>query len=97
VDGNSVSKSCLKILLIEDHHIMRRGLASLLKLEFGSEIVHEAANGLQALDMLENFKLDLVIMDMRMTHLNGLEATRQIGRNHPQAKVLSLTRRGSEE
>ncbi len=84
------SKS-LKVLLIEDHHIMRRGLASLLKLEFSSEIVGEAANGLQALEMLENIKPDLVIMDITMPGISGLETTRRIKKREPDLPVLILS------
>lgn len=86
-----MNKSRLKILLIEDHHIMRRGLASLLKLEFDSEIVHEAANGLQALDMLENLKLDLVIMDISLPGISGLETARRIKQRVPGLPILILS------
>jgi len=81
----------LSILIADDHEIVRRGLVFLIKSQPGWEVVAEADNGHQAVELTKQLKPAIVILDIGMPTLNGLEATRQILRDNPQAKVLILT------
>jgi DNA-binding NarL/FixJ family response regulator len=86
------SSSLISIFLVEDHHIMRRGLASLLTLEQGAHIAGEAASGEEALEKLAGAELpNLIIMDISLAGMNGIETTRAILARYPQARVLVLS------
>lgn len=81
----------ITVLLAEDHMIVREGLRALLKLEVGIEVVGEAENGRQAVALASKLCPDVVVMDIAMPLLNGLEATRQILLSTPNTKVLVLS------
>jgi DNA-binding NarL/FixJ family response regulator len=81
----------LRILVADDHEIVRRGLISLIKSQPAWEVCAEADNGRQAVELAKQLKPDIVILDIGMPTLNGLEATRQILRENPQTRVLILT------
>ncbi len=81
----------ISILLADDHRIIRDGLRSLLSTMPGMEVVGEAENGRQALRIARKHNPDLVIMDISMPDLNGIEATRQILAESPGTKVLALS------
>lgn len=82
----------MRIFLVEDHHIMRRGLASLLTTEREAQIVGEAASGEEALALLHSSTLpDVVVMDVSLPGMNGIEATRKIRSIYPQIKILVLS------
>jgi two-component system, NarL family, response regulator NreC len=82
----------MRIFLVEDHNIMRRGLASLLMTERDAEIVGEAASGEDALALLKAGNLpDVVIMDVSLPGMNGIEASRAIHTLYPDVKVLILS------
>ena len=83
--------SLLTVLLAEDHMIVREGLRALLHLEPDIEVVGEAENGRQAVDLALSLSPSVVVMDIAMPLLNGLEASRQILRASPEAKVLILS------
>ena len=87
----------IRILLVEDHMMVRKGLRSLLENETGIEVVDEAGNGREAIQKVESLKPDIVLMDISMPTLNGLDATRQIKRQHPDMKILILTMHTAEE
>jgi len=89
--------SKIKVLLAEDHTIVRKGLRALLDDEADIEVVGEAENGREALDQVQQASPDIVLMDILMPVLNGLEATRQIKKDFPEVKVLILTMHTSEE
>lgn len=89
--------SKIKILLVEDHTIVRQGLRSLLEQNSGMEVIGEAENGKEAVQKAENLKPDIVLMDVSMPLLNGIEATRQIKKHWPEIKVLILTMHTTEE
>src|SRR6516225_6508446 len=86
----------VKLLLADDHEIVREGLRSLLGARRDFEIVGEAADGREAVALVEELKPDIVILDISMPLLNGLEATRQILKMRPQTKVLILTMHESD-
>ncbi len=81
----------ITVLLAEDHMIVRDGLIALLKLEPGIKVVGEAENGRQAVALASKLCPDVVVMDIAMPLLNGLEATRQILQCTPNTKVLVLS------
>ena len=87
----------LRILVADDHEIVRRGMLSLLEGDPDLEICSEATNGRDALEQVRATKPDIVILDIGMPSLNGLEATRQILKERPQTKVLILTVHESEQ
>lgn len=81
----------IRILLVDDHRILRQGLAALLKAH-GTDIeVLEAENGRTAVQLAENEMPDVVVMDLSMPELNGIDATRQIVANNPKVKVVALS------
>src|SRR5207253_5060345 len=81
----------ISVLLAEDHQIVREGFRSLLKREGDIEVVAEAADGRQAVQLTRKLRPDVVVMDIAMPLLNGLEAARQIRKDSPTTKVLFLS------
>jgi two-component system, NarL family, nitrate/nitrite response regulator NarL len=81
----------ITVLLAEDHQIVREGLRSLLKHEPDIEVVGEAETGREAVQMTRKLRPDVVVMDIAMPLLYGLEATRQIRKNFPDTKVVILS------
>jgi DNA-binding NarL/FixJ family response regulator len=80
----------MRLLLVDDHEVVRRGVRSLLSEQTGWEICGEAVDGQDALDKARELKPDLIVMDVSMPRLNGLEATRQLRDVLPQCEVLIL-------
>lgn len=89
--------SSTKILLVEDHGIVREGLRALLELCDGLEVVGEASNGHEAVDLACKLRPDVIVMDIAMPGLNGFEATRQIFLSLPHAKILVLSAHSDDE
>jgi DNA-binding NarL/FixJ family response regulator len=81
----------LNVLIVDDQRLMREGLRTLLELEADIVVVGEAENGAEALTAYERLGPDVVLMDIRMPEMNGVEATGHLCRKWPQAKVLILT------
>jgi DNA-binding NarL/FixJ family response regulator len=81
----------LRILVADDHEIVRRGLVSLIKSQPTWEVCAEADNGRQAVELAKQLRPAIVILDIGMPTLNGLEATRQILHDNPKIRVLILT------
>jgi DNA-binding NarL/FixJ family response regulator len=87
----------IAVLLVDDHAVVRQGLRVLIEAEGDMVVVGEAENGRQAVAQTKKLLPDVVVMDVAMPGMNGLEATRQIVRNVPSAKVLVLTSYGDED
>src|SRR5258708_26296194 len=93
--GGSAMK--LRILLADDHEIVRRGLCSLLQGHKGWEVCGEASDGREAIEMAKQLKPDVVILDIGMPYLNGLDATRQLLQHDQNFKVIVLTITDSDQ
>jgi DNA-binding NarL/FixJ family response regulator len=87
----------IKVLLVDDHTVVRQGLRVLLEAEQDIAIVAEADTGRLAVQLTRKHAPDVVVMDIAMPNLNGLEATRQILKEMPNAKVLVLSSYGDDE
>ncbi len=87
----------LRILLADDHEIVRRGLCDLLQNHEGWEVCGEACDGREAVEMAKQLKPEVVIVDIGMPYLNGLEATRQLRQHDPHVKVIVLTITDSDQ
>ena len=81
----------VKIILADDHKIVRDGLRTLLDKEPNFQVIAEAENGRRAIQLVRELKPDIVIMDITMPDLNGIEATRQIITESPGVKVVALS------
>jgi two-component system response regulator NreC len=81
----------IKILLADDHSLVRQGFKMILSAQSDMQIVGEAANGREAVELAEKLQPDLVIMDVTMPELNGIEATRRVTTAAPRARVLALS------
>jgi len=89
--------SPLRILIVDDHAVVRRGVRSLLESEEGFEITGEATTGREAVEVARRLQPDVVVMDLSLPELNGLDATRQILKDSPRTEILVLTMHHSEE
>jgi len=87
----------IRVLVVDDHAIVREGICALLALTGDIEVVAEAANGSEALKLVEEVQPDVVLMDIAMPIMGGLEATRRICREFPRTKVLILTQYDDKE
>lgn len=81
----------IRVLIVDDHTLVRDGIRALLALVADIEVVGEAANGKEALERVEELAPDVVLMDLAMPIMGGLEATRRIRREFPGTRVLALT------
>lgn len=81
----------IRVLIADDHVVVRTGLRSMIESEPDMEVVGEASNGTEALELYKNVRLDLVLMDLRMPRMGGVEATAAICAHDPQAHILVLT------
>ena len=86
-----------RVLIVDDHAFIRRGIQSILNSSPGWQFCGEAENGIAAIRMAADLKPDVIIMDVSMPGLNGLEATRVIHEAHPDIKILLLTLHQSVE
>src|ERR1700746_3664195 len=87
----------IKVLIADDHTLMRQGLRALLQPEDDIEIVAEAETGREAVQLAKTLQPDVVLMDIAMPLLSGLEATRQITRQAPRSRVLILSSYSDDE
>ena len=87
----------LRIVVVDDHSVVRKGVRALLESQPGWEVLAEATTGREAVEVVKRLQPDVVVMDLSMPDLNGLEATRQILKESPRTEVLVLTMHHADE
>ncbi len=87
----------IRVLIVDDHTLVRDGIRALLSLVADVEVIGEAANGKEALEKVKELAPDVVLMDLSMPIMGGLEATRRIRREFPRTRVLALTQYDDSE
>src|SRR6202023_2582673 len=81
----------IKVLVVDDHWVVRHGLRMFLDQESGITVVGEASNGSEAIEQARRLRPDVVLMDILMPHVNGIEATARIKSEMPNVEVIALT------
>lgn len=81
----------IRIMIVDDHSIVREGLKRLLEIDPGVKVITESAGGMECLESLEEIHPDVVFMDVKMPGISGIEITRLIKERHPQVKVIMLS------
>lgn len=89
--------STIRVLLVDDHKLFRAGIRSLLQTVNGVEIVAEASDGREALNLIEVHRPNVVLMDIMMAGLNGLDATARVARTYPCVRVIMLSMNTGED
>ena len=89
--------SKIRILVVDDHAVMRDGIRALLAVHDDLEIIGEASEGKEAVDKAQQLEPDVIVMDIAMAGLDGLEATRRITKKNQKAKVIILTQYNNKE
>ena len=92
-----MNPSPLRIVIVDDHAVVRRGVRSLLESHPGWKVTAEAATGREAVEIVRRLQPHVVVMDLSLPELNGLDATRQIVKESPDVEVLVLTMHHSEQ
>jgi DNA-binding NarL/FixJ family response regulator len=83
--------SAIRVMLADDHAVVRNGFRHILAAEWDIEVVGEASNGREAVDLAATLQPDVVVMDVTMPELNGIEATRRILKDSPRTRILALS------
>jgi DNA-binding NarL/FixJ family response regulator len=87
----------IRILIVDDHHVVRKGIITLFQEEDDINIVGEAANGLEAIEKVKMSYPDIVLLDIAMPKMSGIEAAEIISKNHPTVKTLMFSMHNNEE
>ncbi len=86
-----------KIILVDDHKLFRNGLKLLIDNSGIAEVVAEASDGIEFLEIIENYQEVIVFMDIQMPGMNGIEATKEVLKKYPEIKIIALTMFGEDE
>jgi CheY-like chemotaxis protein len=89
--GNISPDYRIRVLLVDDHQIVREGLVAMLQRQTKFEVVGEAGDGAEAIELVEQLRPDVVLMDVHLPRMDGIEATRRIKARHPQIQVIGLS------
>lgn len=81
----------IRVLIADDHHVVRRGLLFFLKTQKDIEVIGEAKNGVEAIELVESLQPDIVLMDLVMPEMDGIQATKKIKSKWPEVAILMLT------
>jgi DNA-binding NarL/FixJ family response regulator len=95
--GNLGISGVVRILLVDDHPVVRHGLKALLGLQADWTVVGEAGDGLEAIEEAKRWRPDVVVLDISMPKLNGLQACRQIRNDVPEGEILIVTQHDSPQ
>jgi signal transduction histidine kinase len=95
--GASRADQVVRILIVDDHRVVREALAALLQRQKNFEVVGEAGDGTEGVALAEQLHPDVIVMDINMPHMNGIEATRLIKEKHPSIHVVGLSLHEEEE
>jgi NarL family two-component system response regulator LiaR len=87
----------IRVLLVDDHAVVRKGMRALLDREPGIEVVGEAGDGDQAVHAVDRLRPDVILMDLEMPGIGGIEATQRISAAHPESRIVVLTSHAAEE
>jgi NarL family two-component system response regulator LiaR len=87
----------IRVMLVDDHNVVRSGLATFLKAYDDLELVGEAKNGVEALDLCHHTKPDVILMDLMMPEMDGIEATQTILEDYPDIRIIAITSFEEEE
>jgi len=93
----SPDEAPIRVLLVDDHAVVRKGMRALLEREPGIDVVGEADDGGRAVQAVERLRPDVILMDLEMPGIGGVEATRLIADSHAESKVVVLTSHAAEE
>ena len=83
--------SNINVLIVDDHPLLRQGLSRLLELEGGINVVGQASNGIEALRLMDQLEPDVLLLDINMPGMNGIEVAKTVREKHPHTEVLVLT------
>ena len=92
-----MSDQIIKVVIVDDHAVVRKGIRALLATEEDIQILDEGVDGAQAVRLYQELEPDLMLLDLLMPNLNGIEAIKQIKASHPAAKILVLTSFAADE
>ncbi len=87
----ATDKNIIKIMIVDDHEIFRKGLKTIINNIEDAQVVAEAANGKAFLEKIENIEVDIIFMDIKMPEMNGVEATQKALEKYPHLKIVALT------
>jgi len=93
----SQSSQTIRVMLVDDHNVVRSGLATFLKAYDDLELVGEARNGVEAVNLCHRYKPDVILMDLMMPEMDGIAATRAILADYPEIKIVAMTSFEEEE
>jgi DNA-binding NarL/FixJ family response regulator len=97
IHADPESVTAIRILIADDHPVVRHGLRTLLEVQQGWEVVDEAADGLEALEKADRLNPDVILLDVSMPKMNGLEACRLIRKAVPESEILIVTQHESPQ
>jgi DNA-binding NarL/FixJ family response regulator len=92
-----LTKPTIRVLIVEDHHVVRQGLVSLLNVVEGMEVVGEAADGVEAIAQFRKHQPDITLIDLRLPRMSGVDAIQRIRMESPQARLIVLTTYDGDE
>lgn len=87
----------IRVLIADDHQLVRQGMAALLSVKPEFEILGQATDGVEAVELATSLRPDIILMDLQMPHKDGIEATREIKEDNPEARILIITSFAEDE